>query len=148
MEGKDTLATIVGGALFVFLSSLLGLSGRVLPFNPPGAFAFMGEIWSTSAFADVVFAGGTILAGFAGVQLARRSVIASVVLGILAHWLVYAVSFLILNEAGPREEARGQGFGWALYLVASWGFPGLIFAALAPPLAASWWARRLAERAR
>lgn len=142
MEARD--ATLAAGALvaFTFLSSLLGLTGRFVWMAPLDALGFMGGIWGQSVAADVVFTAGTLGAAILGWSLASQwSVIPAILLGGLTHWLVYGASFLMLPEGVEGQDGWG-----ALVFVGAWGIVGLVFAALAPPLAARWWDQRLTAR--
>ena len=138
MRARDLAATVVGLALLVFFSSLLGLSARFLFTDPAEAFGFMREIWAASLWADIVFTMGTALGGVVAFLLARRNVVAAIVVGAAAHWIIYVLSFLLLGES-ETAQAKSEGFGEVVGFVLSWGFPGLILAALAPPLAARSW---------
>lgn len=126
-------------AAFVFISSFLGLSGRFFFVDPLGAFAFMGGVWADSLLADVVFTVGTLGAAFSCWHLAREHPVWSAIVGALAHWLVYVVSFLLLDET--RAGAPGV-LAEAVWFVTSWGAIGLAFCAITPPLARRWWTRR------
>lgn len=142
MEARDLAWGIPALAGLVFFSSLLGLSGRFL--NEFGdALGFMGGIWSASLLADIVFVVGTSLAAILSWGLAhRRGLIVAVLAGALAHWLVYFASFLLLP--GDIREEGASDVGGSFLFVAAWGFMGLAFAALAPPLVALARAKRAA----
>lgn len=128
---------------FVFLSSFLGLGGTFLWYDPLGVFAFMGGVWADSAPADVVFTVGSASAALACWMLAREHPWVAIPAGAFAHLLVYTVSFLLLGEV-RGEAPNGEDIDalGAAAFVAQWGWMGLTFAALAPPLARRWWMRR------
>lgn len=136
-------AALVAAALvaYVFLSSWLGLAGRFLIFEPRGTFAFMASIWQASVVADAAFVAGSVTAALVSVRVARQSGLGFGFAAALAlSYLTYLVSFLLLP--GSVKGGVDEGTFYAVWFVASWGFPGLILATLAPPLAARWWAQR------
>lgn len=133
---QNLLASILALASLVILSSFLGLAGRWFFSEPLESLKFMGSIWSASLLADIVFTAGTASAGWLAYRLARDHVLLAILAGAAAHWVVYLVSFLLLpdgsTDAGTTDVLSAARF------VAMWGFPGLIFAGLAPPVAARW----------
>jgi len=146
MEWRHLTRAIPALVAFVAVSSYLGLAGRFFFVDPVGGIEFMGGIWSDSITADLVFTAGTLLAGISCWHLAREHAWWSALVGALAHWLVYIVSFLLLDES--RGDAGAFDLAGAAWFVASWGFVGLAFAALAPPLARAWWVRRASRAPR
>lgn len=134
--GSGTRQAMNGGALaaYVFLSSFLGLDGRVfLGFgNLNGAWGFFVAIWQASAIADGIFLVGTAVAGVVAYRLAARwGLLAGAGVALLLNWLVYTISFMALPGAG---YGRADGFLDSASFVGSWGVVGLVFATLAPPV--------------
>ena len=135
---------VLAAAAFVFLSSYLGLAGRFFFVAPGDGLAFMVGIWADSIAADVVFTIGSLLAAVLTWVVAARHRGLAALVGALAHWGVYTASFLLLGET--RGDAGTSGVWEAMGFVATWGFVGLAFAALAPPLAHLWMERRAAAQ--
>lgn len=148
MERRQLAWAIPALVVFVFLSSFLGLGGTFLWFDPLGVFAFMGGVWADSALADIVFAVGSASAALASWMLAREHPWVAIPAGALTHLLVYTVSFLLLGEVrGEAPTGEDVSVLGAASFVAQWGWMGLAFASLAPPLARRWWLRREARAA-
>jgi hypothetical protein len=129
----------VGGALFVLVSSVLGLAGRVLPAAP----GIMAAVWSSSLVADLVFTAGSLAVAALGFVWARRDWKLGLVAGLLGHWIVYTASFLLLPGNLSEDLRRGDALADRLVFVVEWGFLGLLFATVAPLGAQLLWDRKL-----
>lgn len=125
-------ATLLPPALvaFVFLSSYFGLGSTYAFYDPLQVIPFMGEVWTSSVLADLVFVAGTIGAALVAYRTALRSRAGGLALGALLHWATYLLSFMLL----PQRE--GMPLGEAIPFVLQWGWPGLAFAAIAPAVVA------------
>lgn len=141
MRADEAGYAVGGSVVFVLLSSFLGLTGRFFFLDPASAFELMKNVWSASLVADAVFVAGSALAAILAFRLVERSFLTSVIVGAVANWLVYVSSFLLLPEFEPGSVGDVRE---AYVFVAGWGIVGLVFAALAPALAARWWQRRSA----
>lgn len=130
---------------YVALSSYLGLSGRFgVVWDPLGAIAFMGAVWSWSVAADVLFVAGSVATAIyaARLALAKRR-LASVGLALAGTWATYVASFLVLTTSDGLRAMRIGNVGLGtIWFVTLWGIVGIVFGALAPVLAVRWWARR------
>lgn len=152
---------------FVPISSVLGLARPMVDDEVDGGWGLFADVWEANFWGDLVFTLGTIGAGLAvawlvmtalrsdkQVPLALLAVAASFVL----HWAVYAFSwsftgatddgdaffawhFEMLYDDSGWEHGSAWGFTW------TWGWPGLVFAAIAGPLGAWLVARRAAYEA-
>ncbi|MCA1811016.1 MAG: hypothetical protein LC623_03275 [Halobacteriales archaeon] len=156
---RTTLAALLLAAL-VPVSSLLGLARAMLDQDGLATFA---AVWKASLWGDLAFAGGTVAAAwvvavagqrlpaFGSWPLAAR-LPPAVAASFLLHWAVYAMSWSFTGNAANTPEDAGQHFfawtfgnlgdawGWTF----EWGWPGLLFCALAVPLAAALLERRWA----
>ena len=129
-------------ALYVFGSSVLGLllallvslAGEVTP-NGPVAM-FLG-FWSSSLAADVLFLGGSIGSGIAGVLVAKKSKLVSIALAAALTSLTYMLAIALINDVPFRVAGAGGGRPDAPSILLSplFGLPGLVFAASAPAIA-------------
>lgn len=140
MEARRAGWLIALSVGYVLVSSWFGLNGTpVLLGDADGQLGFFVDVWTDSLLADAVFVGGTILAGLACLVLLRLgNLLASVVGGFLAHWLVYALSYVSLDRMQhPEISALGESF----LFVADWGWPGLLVASLSPAFCV-WWMHR------
>jgi hypothetical protein len=130
---KPILFLLLAG--FVLASSMLGLNaksfvqdGGSLVERVERAYDFFVHVWSESLLADVVFVVTSAGAAVLGVTAGRRwHALVAPLVGFPLAWAGYAVSFLFL------DEGRGAGTE-AIQFVLEWGWPGLVFAALAPAL--------------
>lgn len=148
--------------VYVFLSSWLGLTSW--PFPHPevaegdvvalgDAWEFFADVWQDGILADLIFALGTAAVGGGAFWLLRllqdRPVAAQLGAGaaagiasLLLNWVVYGLSFNALSD-DLRGGGQGQGLagdGEVMRFVWDWGWPGLLFTALAPFALAMVWA--------
>lgn len=110
-------------------SSVLGLRGHL-------------EVWTASIVADILFVAGSVGVFVAQAHLATRGLpgtVASVGGGYLAHWLVYAISWAVATDTAPDA--------WLFRFVGEVGVFGLLFAAVAPAMAAGFMHARGRRRA-
>jgi len=127
-------------AVLIFGSSVLGLTGRffIITFDPTGGYWIFVMVWSASAFADALFVAGSaaaFLAQFA--LLARGQRVFAGVAGAALHWIVYAVSFMALPGNLRFDTKAAEAPADVVLFVLMWGFPGLLFAAIAPWIVAT-----------
>ena len=122
------------------MSSWLGLNAAPLmqgDDHQPGRF--FAQVWGDSILADAMFVAASLAAAFATFRIARRvNVPLALVAGFALQWLAYLASYLLLT---PETRIEGQPLYDAFIMMVRWGWPGLVFAASAPALAARWQTR-------
>jgi hypothetical protein len=114
--------------------------------GPAGVFA---AAWSKSVTADIVFVVGSLASAGAGLLLTRRSKPRSIGLALLMTWITYTIAASLITgpvgmpgEGDPPEPGAPDPVRTTLVLAAPLlGLFGLIFAAVAPALAADRLAR-------
>lgn len=143
MERRQLAWAISALVAFVFLSSYLGLLGRLFfwgDWKGVVALGFMQAVWTDSILADAAFVVGSVGGAVSCWLLAREHPWWAVGVGAFAHVLTYVTSFLLLGEV--RGDLGEADLTESAVFVASWGVVGLVFASLAPPLARRWWLGR------
>lgn len=140
-EEKPIFRITLKGSLltsaFVIVSNFLGLTGGAIIYGAPAGevIEFLVKIWSASILADLVFVAGSVVATILVFKVARRkNTPMSVGLSFLLNWFVYLASFLALPH--DFDSLSGQAIPEAAGFVLRWGWLGLVFAALAPVMAA------------
>ncbi len=133
MEWKNRRTDFAWAVLLVFLSSWFGLNGRQTGGVPTGeAIRFFAQVWSDSIPADLMFFGGTYALAVVFMGRVRAAPRPWTVAGwavpasFAAHWLVYALSFLLLTTKVRTHEV--EPFMWVL----TWGVVGLLGCAAFP----------------
>jgi hypothetical protein len=119
--------------MYVLGSSVLGLAFVVASAGLDGFFG----VWGANFLADLVFIGGTVGAGWASVWVARRRVALALLFAFILNWAVYGLSARLLGG----ESSGDFDFGVAQNVfpfVLRFGFPGLVFATVAPAIWTHW----------
>lgn len=121
-------------ALYVALSSILGLSGRILSGIGPLSLArLVWDVWSASLVADLAFVLGTVAVGLAGYRLASDGrIMTGVLVGAVGTWIVYAVSFTLVLSSGPRGLGDLPSGAAIVAAVTTVGLVGIAFGAIGP----------------
>ncbi|MEA3143255.1 MAG: hypothetical protein QOG31_579 [Thermoplasmata archaeon] len=156
---RTSLAILLPTAL-VPLSSFLGLAATV----EEAGWQVYGKVWGADFWGDLAFTAGTAAAALAVAVAVRRLRERSpgqgaahaallVPVAFLLNWAVYAVSWSLTGSSDPQTSFFAWSFAnfgksWAFTL--QWGWPGLLFCAVAVPAGAAWlegrrWVRRAAE---
>jgi hypothetical protein len=144
---------------FVPVSSVLGLLRPMLEHGGD----WFGKVWGANLFGDIVFTLGTVAAVLGTAGIMRRVAMVSagsapwttlgvgVAASFILHWAVYAFAWSFTfgsiadSAAHPFLDftfsmAGTQGNAWVFTFQQGW--IGLLFAALAAPLA-TWWVSRM-----
>lgn len=133
------------GAAYVLVSSWFGLTGPSLSEGElSGAVSFFVDVWTDSLLADAAFVSGTLAAGALATWLAiQAGPLPSVVAGFGANWLVYLVSYLLLDDVtNPAVSGVLEAAGFVL----EFGTLGLVLAAVIPAVAVAVLRRRWPDR--
>lgn len=118
--------------LYIFGASVLGLVQPMM-FGGVELFAFF---WETDGWADVTFVCGMLVSGLAGWQLSRQlhPAFGGLIAGVLT-WLTYAFSLTLVLQSVQEAPANFPKDA-AFILAATWGWPGILFGAVAPTVVA------------
>lgn len=124
-------------ASLIAASSFLGLLLGT-PKSEVGVVGLM-SIWRQSSVADAWFIVGSTASAIASFAVARRRLLFGVIVGCVSTWFVYGVSYVSLPDLVPFDITD---MVLSFLAVAVVGFPGIIFAGCAPPIAARLWQRK------
>lgn len=128
-------------AFFIGISSFLGLNPGLVTFH--AGLADVIATWQQSRTANVLFIVGSASSAILSFLVGRRSLRWGILTGLVTAWLTYALSYMSLPDLAPFDVSDMM---MSFLGVAVVGFLGLLFAGLAPAIAARIWLRRAAAR--